>query len=103
MDQQGRDVRKVARAMYGANGARHLTRKGETDRGAPRVGRGKAAWVQVHCYAGRVETLFHAVYGRLIIDFHLEPIEAGPLAVANARAITVPDVDSDVVVIAARG
>jgi hypothetical protein len=51
--------------------------------------------------AGRVETLFHAVYGRLIIDFHREPIETSPLAVANARVVAVPDVDSDVVVIVA--
>jgi len=57
----------------------------------------------VRCRAGRVETLFQAVYRRLIVDFHREPIEACPLAVANARAITVPDIDSDVVVIAARG
>ena len=87
----------------GQTASRHLRRNGETDRGAPRVRRGKAAWHCVDCYAGRVETLFHAVYGRLIIDFHREPIEARPLAVANARAIAVPDVDSDVVVIAARG
>ena len=38
----------------------------------------------------------------LIIDFHREPIEARPLAVACARAIAVPDVDSHVVVVAAR-
>jgi methionine synthase II (cobalamin-independent) len=38
-----------------------------------------------------------------IIDLHREPIEARPLSVANARAIAVPDVDSHVVVIAARG
>src|SRR6516225_4219912 len=88
-------------AANGANGARHLRCNGETDRGAPRVGRGKAAWNWVDCYAGRVETLFHAVYGRLIIDFHREPIKARPLVAANARAIAVPDIDSHVVVIAA--
>jgi hypothetical protein len=53
-----------------ANGARHLRRNGKTDRGAPRVRRGKAAWNCVDCYAGRLEMLFHAVFSRLIIDFH---------------------------------
>jgi hypothetical protein len=57
------------------------------DRGAPRVRRGKAAWNCVDCYAGRVETLFHAVYGRLIIDFHREPIETSP-AVTLAGGFT---------------
>jgi hypothetical protein len=81
----------------------HLRRNAEADRGAPRVPRGEATWNCVDCYAGQIETLFQTVDGRLIIDFHREPIEARPLAVANARAITVPDVHSDVVVIAARG
>ena len=84
-------------------GPRDLRRNGETDRGAPRVSRGKAAWNFVDCYAGCVETLFHAVYDRLIIDFHCEPIKALPLAVANAGAVAVPDIDSHVVVIAAGG
>ena len=53
--------------------------------------------------APRQDTLFQAVYSRLIIDFHREPIETRPLTVANARAIAVPDVDGDVVVIAAGG
>jgi len=99
-----------AKCAWSSIGTRHasgkrraaLRRDGETDRGAPRVRRGKAAWNLVDCYAGRVETLFHAVYGRPIIDFHCEPIKARPLAVPNARAIAVPDIDSQVVVIAAR-
>ena len=62
--------------------------------------RGKAAWNCVDCYAGRLETLLHAVHSRLIIDFHREPIKARPLGVANARAVAVPDIDSQVVVIA---
>ena len=62
----------------------------------------KPAWNCVDCYAGRLEKLLHAVYSRLIIDFHREPIKARLLVVANACAITVPDIDSQVVVIAPR-
>jgi len=57
------------------------------DRAAPRVRRGKASWNWVDFCARRVKTLFQAVYSRLIIDFHREPIETRPLTVANARAI----------------
>jgi hypothetical protein len=74
------------------NGTRHLRRSGETDTGAPRVRRGKAAWNCVDFCARRVKTLLHAVYSRLIINLHREPIETRPLAVANARAIAVPDI-----------
>ena len=88
--------------MHRANGARHLRRSGETDTGAPRVRRGKAAWNCVDWDAGRLETLLHAVYSRLIIDFHREPIKARSLVVARACAIAVPDIDSQVVVIAPR-
>ena len=84
-------------------GPRDLRRNGETDRSAPRVPRGEATWNCLRRYAGDAETLFHAVYGWLIIDFHRKPFEARPLAIANARAVAVPDVDSYVVVIAARG
>ena len=87
--------------MHGANGARYLRHNGDMDRGAPRIRRGKAAWNCVDCYARCVETLFHAVYSRLIIDFHPEPIEARPFAAASAGVIAVPDVDSHVVVIPA--
>jgi hypothetical protein len=81
---------------------RHLRRNGETDRGAPRIRRSKAAWNCVDCYASRVKTLFHGVHRWLIIDFHREPIEARPFGVASAGAIVVLDVDSHVVVIATR-
>jgi hypothetical protein len=55
----------LTKGNLNSDSARHLRRNGETDGGAPRVRRCKAAWYCVDCYAGRLETHFHVVYGRL--------------------------------------